>query len=562
MLNLQPGPASLIVMDDPEFGATKNDADLVVGAKGGNQRAFNQLFDRWFNKVWNTANSIVNDDDTATRLTQATFLEAWRQLHRLETPSTFGGWVLLTSRQKALDALEDNTARTKSRDISKRDPIVSDGISLSHSVDSVDGQQLVSDQISQQHLLWAVTETLGEKEASLIDLRLRYGLSTAELANELEISNKEVQRRIGEQRNQLVEAIRNFYLWNQGEPRCSKLGALIEGSETYKPSVVRTVKGHHISCGDCKTRRLRLQSPEQLFSSIPLFDVPSKVKDKVIAKLAKDGLVISAKSSAFHGNRQAAADIPPQTTAPAFSSQPDSAPETKKPEIDEVLSDRFPTEVDSTITERFDVIKVDESSTFAQDSPVRYSRRPPRVAPVEKSSRFNPSKAILVSAASLLFIVAVIAVVFTGRDPSGVSATGVANTASTSSSTTSTTAALILPDVAVAEEPEAEVTTSAPVRRTTVAPTTTTPPATTTTTSTTLAPTTTTAPVRVLIPQLANVPAALAVPTLNNLGLETEVREFETGNPRLVGLVRNTNPRAGQSVELGSTVVVRVYVAA
>lgn len=546
-----------------DSGSAQPDADLVAGARAGNQMAFDKLFDRWFDKVWNISKSIVNDDAIATTITQATFLAAWRQLHRIQEPSTFGGWTLLTARQKSLAALDDESIETTRPEIPRGEP--------------------KSESASQEQLLLAVTKTFGEEEASLIDLRLRYELSTSELAHELDLSGKEVQKRIGQGTNLLIEAIRNFSLWNYGEPECQKLVLLIEGSETYEPSTIRTIKGHIIGCGDCKTYRSRVNRPVELFSSIPLSEAPDNAKADVISALADDGLSIStgtqtpAGSQASTGTQTSAAIATPATPPEAalLDELPESTStnaeldlaatasgEPEEPKTADAVADRFPAKTDSSITERFQVVEVDASSDFAQDSPVRYSQRPPRVIPAEKTRRFAPSKTVLILAASLLFVVAGLAIIFTSNRSDTVSANAGPIPSTTSSPTTNKAAAAqepASPNVTDNAEVTADKSTTTARRTTTTARRTTTAAPTTTVQPTTTAMPTTTQPTQVLIPDLTNSPANEAVETLNNLGLETQTRPILTLNRRNVGLVASVTPGAGQSVEIGSSVVVRVY---
>ena len=87
---------------------------LVLAARGGDERAFGELFDRWFDPVHDIAWRIVRDRDTAAEVAQDVFLVAWQGLGTLEQPGSFGGWVRRIARNRALNRL-DRERRSRAR---------------------------------------------------------------------------------------------------------------------------------------------------------------------------------------------------------------------------------------------------------------------------------------------------------------------------------------------------------------------------------------------------------------------------------------------------------------
>lgn len=84
----------------------RSDADLVRAASDHDPTAFGELFERWFDRVYDVARNIVRNDDTAAEVAQDVFLTTWQRLDQLDDPERFGGWLLRASRNRALNRLE------------------------------------------------------------------------------------------------------------------------------------------------------------------------------------------------------------------------------------------------------------------------------------------------------------------------------------------------------------------------------------------------------------------------------------------------------------------------
>ena len=69
-----------------------NESDLIFAARKGDADAFNQLVLRYQDRIYNLAVRILGDEDTASDVTQNTFLTAYLNLHRFRNGS-FRIWL-------------------------------------------------------------------------------------------------------------------------------------------------------------------------------------------------------------------------------------------------------------------------------------------------------------------------------------------------------------------------------------------------------------------------------------------------------------------------------------
>jgi len=66
---------------------------LVSAAQKGDQRAFEELYSRYNQKMCRHIKSFVRDDAITSELVQDTFEAAWRSLSSLRDPSCFSSWL-------------------------------------------------------------------------------------------------------------------------------------------------------------------------------------------------------------------------------------------------------------------------------------------------------------------------------------------------------------------------------------------------------------------------------------------------------------------------------------
>ena len=246
----------------------RSDTELVLAARTDDPAAFGQLFDRWFDRAWNVARTIVRDDDMAADVAQDALVGAWQRLDQLRDPDAFGGWLLRSARNRALSRLARERRSTASgddvvsglRDRGQHDPT---GAERQPEPDAV------SEIRDRQELVWAAATALGEGDASLLDLHLRHGLTPAEIAEELGVAANAAHQQLFRLRNRLGDAIGSYLLWRNGNPLCEGLAEAVSGRKAFNKSVARAVRRHQSSCERCSEERAAMVDPAKLFAAAP-----------------------------------------------------------------------------------------------------------------------------------------------------------------------------------------------------------------------------------------------------------------------------------------------------
>src|SRR5215471_4148239 len=188
------------------------DQELVARARAKDFAAFEELLDRYEDKVFRLAYRFVRNETEAQEILQDTFLSIWRKLHTFKGDAQFSSWLYRVAANAALMRLR---AQRRHPEISTEElPI---GYLDSHGQLPAVGEnwarrpddQLQSDEL-RKHIQQAV-DNLPELYRTVFLIRDVEGLSTEETAEVLNISVPTVKTRLHRARIALRDAIADYF---------------------------------------------------------------------------------------------------------------------------------------------------------------------------------------------------------------------------------------------------------------------------------------------------------------------------------------------------------------
>jgi RNA polymerase sigma factor (sigma-70 family) len=267
------------------------DEALVVAARSGEADAFGTLFERWFDPVYDVARNIVRNPDTAADVAQDTFVVAWERLGTLERPEAFGGWLLRIARNKGLNRLEregrshpyEAAVVTGMHDDGAPDPVGSTrAVGTDEHYETNERAQLIA----------VAAATLGERDASLLDLHLRHGLTATEIADELGVTPNNAHQLLFRLRGKLGNAVSASMLWRDGTPTCGRLASELASVDQFDGSTVDVIDRHSKTCEDCAGERKALVAPWKLFAAVPIAIAPLALRARTADALQLAGVPV------------------------------------------------------------------------------------------------------------------------------------------------------------------------------------------------------------------------------------------------------------------------------
>ena len=183
---------------------------LVKRAKSGDDRAFSEIVRTYQGSVYNTALYIAENRDDALDISQEVFLKLWRTLKNFRGESSLKTWIAKITRTCAIDYVRARNQKTTV-------PLVYEGdeeipIEIPDEDVSSSPQKSYEREETANEVRRAVNSLPPPiKEAIL--LREFQGLSYAEIADTMGISEGTVKSRISRGREQIKKILndRNFF---------------------------------------------------------------------------------------------------------------------------------------------------------------------------------------------------------------------------------------------------------------------------------------------------------------------------------------------------------------
>ncbi len=189
-----------------------SDEELVARARAKDYAAFEQLLDRYEEKIFRLAHRFVRNDAEAQEILQDTFLTIWRKLDTFKGDSQFSSWLYRVAANAALMRLrsqrrhpEVSTEELPVDFLDSYGQLPAAGENWARRPDD----ELQSAEL-REHIQTAV-DALPEIYRTVFLIRDVEGLSTEETAEALQISIPTVKTRLHRARLALREGITRYF---------------------------------------------------------------------------------------------------------------------------------------------------------------------------------------------------------------------------------------------------------------------------------------------------------------------------------------------------------------
>lgn len=171
----------------------KRDYELILKAKNGNQRAFEQLMNLYSKSIFFEIHKLVRDEEQANDLMMESMAKAFEQLEQYQPNFAFSTWLKRVSINHTIDRLRKGKLNTVSMDQTLNDK----GEKVGFDVESESrnpSEELI--QSEKNAMVRACVSNLKEMYRELITLRYFKELSYAEIAAETSLPEGTVKARL------------------------------------------------------------------------------------------------------------------------------------------------------------------------------------------------------------------------------------------------------------------------------------------------------------------------------------------------------------------------------
>ena len=268
------------------------DAELVGAAAAGDRAAFAGIYDRYADRLYDFCVGIVGQRDAADCVQEA-FCTAVVALPTLRDPDKLRPWLYAIARNQALRTLRTRRRETASDDLPE-----------------VASTEVGPDARAARNELVALVAQaeggLSDRDREVLDLVYRHGLSVAELAHALDVSNdsaKKIVQRLGQTVERSLGALVVARQARAGHITCSELATIVADWDGRFTILVRKRISRHVeTCANCGEHRSRLFSAKALLGTSPmLIPAPSWLLEHTMAQVGRGlGPVATSGAAAAH----------------------------------------------------------------------------------------------------------------------------------------------------------------------------------------------------------------------------------------------------------------------
>jgi RNA polymerase sigma factor (sigma-70 family) len=257
-----------------------DDALLVSRAVNGDLDSFGQLYDRYFNRIYDFVWRIVRDGEEAADVTQDVFMKAMQNLSGLTKASSFKSWLFTIAHNAAV-----TRAERSARNVPLPQPAHEEAFGSFDVPDPshVDNPELAAGDAELASLVWEAAEALNPRDYALLDLHVRQGLDSAEIAGVMNVSKGNAYTLVSRMKTAAADVIGSYVVARRGSRDCEGLQGVLTEFEfpPYTDQVRKAVDGHIKQCELCQEARKRLTAPLEIFGGFAMVPAPLALKGDI-----------------------------------------------------------------------------------------------------------------------------------------------------------------------------------------------------------------------------------------------------------------------------------------
>ena len=259
-------------MSEPPGEAEPSDAQLVAGVLDGDRDAFAAVYDRFGDRLYDFAHSMLRQREDAEDAVADSFVIVAERLGQLRDPDRLRPWLYAVVRSECLRRLKARKRVTHGGE--------------EQLVDMADASitpEAEAELSALRELVWDASAGLADRDRALLDLHLRQGLEGAELGEAMGVTAANAYVMLNRLKAQVERSLGSLLIARLGRDDCDDLDAiLVDWDGRFSPLLRKRVARHVDDCDVCSDRRRRMVSPLALLAGVPLVAAPLSLRDRVV----------------------------------------------------------------------------------------------------------------------------------------------------------------------------------------------------------------------------------------------------------------------------------------
>jgi RNA polymerase sigma factor (sigma-70 family) len=233
------------------------DSEVVASIVAGDALGLAAAYDRYAEPLHQYCRTLLADSADAADAVQDTFVIAESRLGGLRDPDRLRPWLYAVARNEARRILRSKKGTSA---LDEAPDMTDDSGDIAADAARVDLRALLED----------AAAGLNPGERELIELQLRQGLETTEVATVLGVSRDRAHALLSRASQQLETCLAALLVGRAGRGECGELGAMLDGWDGRLTILLRKRVHRHIAhCATCTARRANELRPAMLLDLSP-----------------------------------------------------------------------------------------------------------------------------------------------------------------------------------------------------------------------------------------------------------------------------------------------------
>jgi DNA-directed RNA polymerase specialized sigma24 family protein len=273
-----------------------DDTLLASRAMAGDLDSFGQLYDRYFPRIYDFAWRILKDGDEAASLTESIFATSMTSMAALPNAASFRSW-LFTIAYTAAVGRSAGLGRVAGRpEAVHEEAFGSFGVP---DASYVDDPSVAGGDAETAALVWEAATALSPRDYAVLDLHVRQGLDSAEIAAVLAMGKSNAATLIGRMTSAASDVMTGYIVARTGNKDCEGLRQTLAPFDIppYTDEVRRVVDLHVRGCEACRATRKGVPAPLVILGAFAAVRPPMSLKGDVWRSIAASWHVPRAQAS-------------------------------------------------------------------------------------------------------------------------------------------------------------------------------------------------------------------------------------------------------------------------
>ena len=238
------------------------EGEVVAAIVAGDPAGLAEAYDRYAISLYNFCGTMLREPADAADAVHDTFVVAASRLSGLRDPERFRSWLYAVARNECHRRLRGGSRQVPFEEAAD---VTDEAADIAANVEKAELRALVRDALS----------GLGSTEREVLELQLRQGLTSGEVASMLRISRNHVHALLSRARGQLEASLGVLVVARTGRRDCPALDALLENWDDRLTVPLRKRVNQHVQrCLACSGRRRTEMTPAMFLGAAPLVSLP------------------------------------------------------------------------------------------------------------------------------------------------------------------------------------------------------------------------------------------------------------------------------------------------